>query len=262
LIEQQIDISNLDRNVNALLLGNAQIREIVGNKFLEILYAIYLMTGIRGSNFDIVDIIRESPDLIVQFDAKRVGIEVVGLVETQGKKTIGSFEDILYRAEAEMINHTTRPFNASCYLNTDYTIKKRDKGKLVRLTVEAILSALDGNKEIDHPFIRNIDIQPHTLQTVSASYSWWGEYILTPELINKELSKKARNLDEYRNCNVSEVWLLMVANESGLGSFNIDIEKLKDLEYPTDFDRVFLLNYYAKNFIQIGGKLQYKPSRF
>jgi hypothetical protein len=256
VIEQQIDVSNLDRNVRTLLLENQLSDGIKHVKYLEILYTIHLMTGIRGCDFEIVEGNRESPDLIVQFDAKRVGIEVVGLVETQGKKTIGSFEDILGRAEAEMINHTTRLFNASCYLDTDYTIKKRDKGKLVRLTVDAILSALDGNEEVDHPFIRNIDIQPHTLQTVSASYSWWGEYILTPELIKKELSKKDINLAAYRNNNVSEVWLLMVANESGLGSFNIDIEKLNDFEFSTDFDRVFLLNYYAKNFIQIGGKMQ------
>lgn len=101
---------------------------------------------------------------------------------------------------------------------------------------------------LDNPLIDKISKIPDSYTSINVVGVWWVNYITT-DLIREAIRQKEEKIRIYRENSVNIQWLLIVIGQLGKSSFNI--KKDMELDFKTEFDKVFILEDFYNNLYEL-----------
>ena len=211
----------------------------------------------------------ETPDFLVRTNSGVLGIELTLLHRDtpDGKSPMQEQEalqrQILQKTKELYDSRNGPPIHVTVHFNPNYRLRKRDVGTVPTSIMNLVLDAMqtDGKCEIKedegnwetfpqaiayvHPY-RHCVLKQSTWCPISAEFV----PALPAEQLQRAIDKKNLRCATYkRRC--SEIWLLLVAEGSGLSSmFGIPPE-LRSHRFCTSFDKVLLLGDFDGRVIEL-----------
>ena len=230
-------------SVESLFTDNEKKKKILEinhvGKFLMLLDA-----GIQ------IDKLFEAPDFVLKFHSgKKVGLEHRTIIDGKAKSREGFFEDIFSVAESELQNNLELPnFFVSCHLNPYLSFMTNQKRNLIQIIISVVREYILTGILLDNPLIDKISKIPDSYTSINVVGAWWVNYITT-DLITEAIRQKEEKIRIYRENSVNIQWLLIVIGQLGKSSFNI--KKDLELDFKTEFDKVFILEDFYNNLYEL-----------
>lgn len=213
---------------------------------------------------------RESPDFVVAFEGRRIGVEVTELfIENNGRSfqphartSIGS--RIATRARQRYEELGGKPVHVSIGLTLGDELRNAKRDVLAESLAQFLVS-LDPplNQAISwHPAFENDPLPPevHYLN-ILAVRSWSMAHWYVPEsgwavplevgILQAKVDEKASKLSSYRQT-ISEVWLLIAAKGTSAAQFFEIRSDLRPELVKSPFARTYYLSAFDRLVVRLG----------
>lgn len=231
---------NLLRWYNSIGKANLHEREEYQKK-TELLLLASLFT--HFPDIEIENLTGESPDFIISYQGKSIGLEVSEIINHFELKRKESYINSIFRAVEQQL----ADYKSLCgiyYLSIDYlqTEFYTQPGQLVK----EIMSAVTNNKRTR--FVKHIRRTPHqkgVLLFLEYQFSLFDE--LHSEKILQVIEKKNSKYPLY-NCKTEECWLVLVSNMYNVASRYTYIHQKEELaKVDSPFSKIIHLeNLYSQ----------------
>lgn len=204
-------------------------------------------------NHDIIisEAICESPDFIISLNDKRIGLELSDLVISENEKQKEGFlKKIITRIEIEL-RELSDDFNGIYRINFRKGISLNSK--VQQVIKSEIKSMITG--EIAHGnFIESIRKIPHTnISIYHSEASIVGP--LERSIVEANIKNKEANIFNYRSGQLDEIWLLLtIGGIQTSDDYAYVEEDIFNLPYQTNYDKVFLMNFFKSEVIALPTK--------
>lgn len=189
--------------------------------------------------------LRESPDFVIEFEGRRIGLEnrVVRIVEEQ--KMVGSLENLMKAATMEFRErHPDLKIQSNVYMKRVWFPKKNWADAVEKIIDYTI--AVHNEQDAKPPeFINKVFILPNgdgpVLRYNPGAYP---QAELTEAALLEAIEEKNDLAQNYRdNTGIDEQWLLLVIGETGPAS--IELGELDfEAEIETSFARIYALEIF------------------
>lgn len=195
----------------------------------------------------ILDGMFESPDFLVSLGDKNIGIELTDLViRDSEKEKEGLIRNLFRQIEAELRNDSNK--HNGIY-RIDFIDNISFKGNANQLKLE-ILNLIKENKTAGIQ-IKNIRKTPHTgISIYHSEASVVGP--LDRKTVEDRIKKKEQKIEHYLVDSLNEIWLLlMTGGVQTSDDYSFIEEKVFNIPYESNFDRIFLLNFFESNILEL-----------
>jgi hypothetical protein len=198
-------------------------------------------------DIEVIDGLRESPDFIVSYKNKKIGVELRDLCNQDEMRNENVLKMLFKNVEDEIKTKTPSllgSFNISLKVNN---INKMDyipfKNELLKLIT---------NESVENKYINAIRESKSSKLHI---YSGQGYCVggLTKEMVIKVIKEKEEKLNKYLSENYfDEIWLLNVIGGLGKSSdYSYFDNSLLDSEIHTSFYKIFLFDFFRKQVIEV-----------
>lgn len=194
-------------------------------------------------DIEIENLIGESPDFIINYQGKRIGVEVSEIINHLELKKKESYINHIFRTVEKLLSEY-KSLSGIYHLNIDYF--QDDFYQQPEQLIKEISSAITNNKRTK--LVKHIRRTPHhkgVLLFLEYRFSLFDE--LHSEKILQVIEKKNSKYKLY-NTKASECWLILVSNMYNIASRYTYIhakEELKNIQSP--FSKILHLeNLYSE----------------
>lgn len=234
LIDPHIDTSRTNESLNR-------------KKDIEICHVAKFLMNLNDTSY--IKAVIESPDFLIDFENKIVGVEHQILIDDSKKAYEGFLENVFRQAETELRKDSSIPnILINCWLhdNIRYTINQ--KNSLILLTIDLIRSYIEFGELRNNTIIERMYSMPHDRFSLCPNFGAWFQESLSINPLERAIREKEKKLPMYRE-KADEVWMLIVIGGTGASSF----ETLENESYQitSDFDRIYLLEDFNNNLYQL-----------
>ncbi|WP_379965025.1 hypothetical protein [Epilithonimonas sp. UC225_85] len=192
---------------------------------------------------EIENLVGESPDFIINYKGKRIGVEVSEIINHFELKKKESYINHIFRTVESLLSDY-KSLSGIYYLSIDYL--QQDFYMQPEQLIKEISSAITNNKNTK--FVKHIRRTPHqkgVLLFLEYNLSLFDE--LHSEKILQIIEKKNSKYPLY-NCKTEECWLVLVSNMYNIASrysYIHEKDELKNIESP--FSKILHLeNLYSQ----------------
>jgi hypothetical protein len=212
----------------------------------------------------------EKPDFLVNGDNYLLGIEHTEIFQpgTSDGKSLQAQDNLGQRITRKASNlypkHHLQTLLVQIFFNYRATINKQDIDRLTKAVVNLVEKThvepkgtvtLKKTKDNSDDFPNEI-LRIHISDSPNGKESQWrcssAGFIpkLTPEHLQQKIDQKEQKLDNY-NSDCSEIWLLIVADNSRIPT-SIELSELAtEYQYSSRFERVFLFWNSTKRYFEL-----------
>lgn len=208
---------------------------------------------------------QESPDFIVEFEGKKVGVELTDIFQDsnldhsrlqQYSSDSSSFTDDLITLIQPNVGFT---FSIGIHFNKNFPIKKSVRGQILNKTKDICVPAMINLSNHEHLELENYyDNLPNEIddihiyrfdgmeESINSKPEGGSVARLTLDHLKPILAKKEKKLSLYLHCDSQ--WLLIREGNYYAGSFS-DVEI--DTPIESLFDKVFLIRTRTRHLIEL-----------
>lgn len=234
IINPHIDTSNTDEYQNR-------------KKNIEICHVAKFLMNLNDTSY--IEEVIESPDFLINFENKIVGVEHQILIDDSKKSYEGFLENVFRLTEIELRKDSSTPnILINCWLqdNIKYTINQ--KSSFILSIIDLIKSYIKLGTLRDNPIIERAYSMPHSEFSLCPNFGAWFQEYLSVNSLEKAIREKEKKLTLYKERSV-ETWMLIVIGGTGASSYQI----LEDESYKITsvFDRIYLLEDFNNNLYQL-----------
>lgn len=187
-----------------------------------------------------VEQLYESPDFIINYKGKRIGLEHEILLDSKQKSIEGFFEGLCLKVEERFYNEKyPDTFLAGVYFNKDFIFSNNNKSKYLDQIYYKISNIRNTNMFDPNEMITDIRISKHSQINIYANFGGYGQNILNKDIIFNAIEKKEKLIESYHNNTKLKQWLLIVLTATNDSSYSF--EEDFTIDYKSEFERVFIL---------------------
>lgn len=234
IIDPHIDTSNAHEYQNR-------------KKNIEICHVAKLLMNLNNNSY--IKAVIESPDFLIDFENKIVGVEHQILIDDSKKSYEGFLENVFRQAESELRKDSSTPnILINCWLhdNIKYTINQ--KSGFVLSIIDLIKSYMQLGTLRDNPIIERVYSMPHSEFSLCPNFGAWFQEYLSVNSLQTAIREKEKKLTLYREKAV-EIWMLIVIGGTGASSYQIPEDE--SYHITSVFDRIYLLEDFHNNLYQL-----------
>ncbi len=197
---------------------------------------------------NIVDALCESPDFLISQDNKNIGIELTDLIIRENEKQKeGLLKKLFTQIEIELRTESGE-YNGIYRVNfiDNISFNQRNQNEIKSEIINLIKGKINsGNliKKIRKKFHTDIYFYHSEASVVGA---------LDRITVENKIKKKENKLTTYSSERFKEIWLLLVIG--GLQTsddYSFIEEEVTNLPFKTNFDRIFILNFFKSNIFEL-----------
>ncbi len=195
----------------------------------------------------------ESPDFILKWGSRIIGLEHEILVNNESKQKEGSLEDLFKGLEKEYRKiNPDKKLLLTIYPHPYLTFRKVDKPSISKEIMFLLEGFINHNLLPENNYIDRLTRMPHSHLDFSCNLGAWWRRNLDIETLNNAIKKKEKKISEYRaNSGINEQWLLIVIGSTGESSYEFEtIESFQNVK-GTNFDKVYLLEDFQANLYEV-----------
>jgi hypothetical protein len=198
-------------------------------------------------SIDINDALCESPDFLISYENRTIGIELTDLViRDEEKKKEGMLKKLFNQIEIEL---RAEPFDYKGIYRVNFVDSSKFDLKTQTEIKSEIINLIKG--KINLSDIVKIEKTYHTdVSIYHSEASIVGS--LSRITVENRIRKKEKKILTYASGNFKEIWLLLVIGGLQTSEDYSFIEKeVTNIPFSTRFDKIFVLNFFKSHVFEL-----------
>lgn len=201
-----------------------------------------------NQDINVIDALCESPDFLISFGNKNIGIELTDLViRDSEKQKEGLLKKLFTQIEIELRTESI-DFNGIYRVDfiKDISLNQKNQNEIKSEILNLIRLNINSGelvKEIRKTYHTDISIY-HSEASVVGS--------LDRITVENKITKKEAKISNYSQDRFKEIWLLLViGGVQTSDDYSFIEEQVTNIPFKTNFDKVFILDFFKSNILEL-----------
>lgn len=188
----------------------------------------------------------ESPDFLVDYNGKIVGIELEAIFNRKFVQDVKSKQQLLENAANEF---RQRFPSLNIFVNfefkNDFLVRQSDKKDHIEKIVKYVYGLMTNSASNKPDFIESVHTMKHTRLNFSYNQGAYFVNHINDKLIEEAIQKKERKFDNYvENSKTEHQWLLIIIDSGTTESYATD-EDTQLKKVSSKFERIYLVEDFS-----------------